>query len=129
MVRVYPAIIHNEADQYWVEFPDLEGCHTYNDSLEKTLHDASEALGLYLATFLEENRDVPKASDINEVTSDDSTAIINYIATDVDDYRRDTRTIKKTVSMPAWMAKEAEERHLSLSKILQESLKVKFDTV
>ena len=29
MLFVYPAIFHKETDSYWVEFPDLEGCHTY----------------------------------------------------------------------------------------------------
>ena len=37
MTKVYPAIIHEENGSYWVEFPDLEGCSTYGETLEETL--------------------------------------------------------------------------------------------
>ena len=51
MTKVYPAIIHEENGSYWVEFPDLEGCSTYGETLEETLDLASEALGLYLVSL------------------------------------------------------------------------------
>ena len=37
MLFVYPAIFHKEDDAYWVEFPDLEGCHTYGGSINETM--------------------------------------------------------------------------------------------
>ena len=36
MLYVYPAIFHHEDDSYWVEFPDLEGCQTFGESLPET---------------------------------------------------------------------------------------------
>ena len=27
MLLIYPAIIHEDDDDLWLEFPDLEGCH------------------------------------------------------------------------------------------------------
>lgn len=33
MVKVYPAIIHEE-EGYWVEFPDLSGCFTNGSTLD-----------------------------------------------------------------------------------------------
>lgn len=49
--------------------------------------------------------------------------IINFVATDMNNYRCNTCAVKKTVSLPAWLAEEAEERNLSLSKILQDGIK------
>ena len=44
MLFIYPAIFHKENNSYWVEFPDLEGCQTYGDTLNETMEYAQEAL-------------------------------------------------------------------------------------
>ena len=120
MTKVYPAIIHEENGSYWVEFPDLEGCSTYGETLEETLDLASEALGLYLVSLSEAGTPLPEASDLSSIICKDGHAI--YITTDINKYRRDTKAVKKMLSIPAWLAKEAEARNLSLSKVLQEAL-------
>ncbi|MBE5864083.1 MAG: type II toxin-antitoxin system HicB family antitoxin [Lachnospiraceae bacterium] len=127
MKRIYPAIFHEEEGSYWVEFPDLEGCQTTGDTLENAIEMAQEALGLYINHLLEEKLEIPNPSDIRNIhgkTSD----IISYVCTDDIKYRRDTRAIKKTLSIPAWLAAEAEERNLSLSRVLQEALMLKIGT-
>ena len=58
---IYPAVIHEE-DSFWLEFPDLEGCQTCGNTLEETLCNAQEALGLYLASLTENGQPLPKAS-------------------------------------------------------------------
>ena len=54
MLFVYPAVFHKEDNAYWVEFPDLEGCQTYGETLNETMAYAQEALAGYLLTLLEE---------------------------------------------------------------------------
>lgn len=120
MLKVYPAIFHREEDQYWVEFPDLEGCNSYGDSLEETMENAQKALGLYLVALIEADQDLPPASDIESFASEDTTS---YVTVDIDKYRRSTRAVKKTLSLPEWLAIEAEKRNISLSKVLQEGLR------
>ena len=122
MVKVYPAILHKE-DGYWIEFPDLEGCQTYGSTLEETMELAQEALGLYLASLMERELPVPAPSDIASL--DKTKGQLTYITTNVDAYRRDTRAVKKMLSIPAWLAKEADAKNISLSKVLQEALKEK----
>ena len=124
MLKVYPAILHNE-EGYWVEFPDLEGCQTCGSTLEETMELAQEALGLYLVSLMENHQDIPAPSNIADITTDDGQ--VTYISTDVDKYRRDTRAVKKMLSIPAWLAKEAEAKNVSLSKVLQEALKERLD--
>ncbi len=127
MKRIYPAVFHEEEGSYWVEFPDLEGCQTSGDTLESTMEMAQEALGLYINHLLEEKLEIPEPSDIRKVHGNASD-IISYVCVDDVKYRRDTRAIKKTLSIPAWLAAEAEERNLSLSRVLQEALMLKIGT-
>ena len=120
MLKIYPAIIHNEDGSYWIEFPDLEGCTTMGDTLEETMTNAQEALGLYLVSLEEIGQQLPTASDLASIESAD---ITSYVCTDLNKYRRSTRSVKKTLSLPEWLAIEAEKRNLSLSKVLQDGLK------
>lgn len=119
MLKIYPAIFHKE-ESYWVEFPDLDGCVTDGDSLEEAMENAQESMGLYLAALLEEGQSLPDASDIREIKSED---VVSYVSVDVNKYRRSTRAVKKTLSIPEWLAIEAEKKNLSLSKVLQDGLK------
>ena len=125
MLAVYPAIIHDEDDSFWIEFPDLKGCQTCGDTLEETMSLAEEALGVYLAVLMESGEDIPKASRIEDINADGETT--TYVCADVNKYHRDTRAVKKMLSIPAWLAKEAEARNYSLSKILQDALLEKIE--
>ncbi len=125
MFKSYPALIHSE-DGFWIEFPDLEGCQTFGENIDDTLYHAEEALGLYLASRLDNGQEIPEASPITDIECDEG--CLAYVSVDVDKYRRDTRAVKKMISVPAWLAKEAEKNNLSLSKILQDALKAHLHT-
>ena len=119
MLKVYPAIIHDDGG-FWVEFPDLPGCNTEGETLEEVLKNASEALGLYLVALDEDNAPLPTPSNLSDVSAESGS--VSYVYTDMNQYRRDSRAVKKMLSIPAWLAKEADANHLSLSKVLQEAL-------
>lgn len=86
MLKIYPAIFHKEAESFWVEFPDLEGCQSYGNTLEDTMQYAQEALGLYIASKLDSNENINKPSDITKVSSEDG--FVTYITTDISKYRK-----------------------------------------
>ena len=111
MIKVYPAIFHKE-DGYWVEFPDLPGCQSCGDTLEQTMEFASEALGLYLADLLEQDKEFPEATPIKEIKKAKND-VVSYIATDVNKYRRNTKAVKKTLSIPAWRTSSRLSRNSS----------------
>ncbi len=120
MLQIYPAILHEE-NGFWIEFPDLEGCQTCGATLEETMELAQEALGLYLVSLAEHGQAIPTPSSIADISTD--TGQKTYVSTDMNVYRRDTRAVKKMLSIPAWLAKEAEANNISLSKVLQDALK------
>lgn len=119
MLKIYPAIVHEE-DGYWVEWPDLEGCSTCGETLEQTIELAQEAMGLHIVALMEDGIELPEASEINTIHPEDG--FVTYITTDVEQYVRNTKAVKKTLSVPQWLSDYAERNHLSLSKVLQEAL-------
>lgn len=120
MLFTYPAIYHNESGSYWVEFPDLEGCQTFGDTLNETTESASEALSGYLLTLLEENAPIPSPSDIRtlQLPEDGFTSLVSC---DIDQYK-DTKAVKKTLTIPAWLNDRANAMGINFSKVLQDAL-------
>ena len=121
MLTIYPAIFHEEEGSFWAEFPDLDGCQTCGDTLQKTMALAQEALGLYLVSLEEANAPIPTVTDIKQFTVPND-AFITLVPCNVDDYRHKTKAVKKTLSIPEWLNEEAEKQHINFSSVLQEAL-------
>ena len=83
MLFVYPAIFHKEEDAYWVEFPDLEGCHTYGSSVNETMEAAQEALAAYLLTLLEQEKALTTPSDISAIHTLSEQGATRFCTTDL----------------------------------------------
>lgn len=118
MYVIYPAMFHQEDGSCWVEFPDLKGCETYADTPEKALSVANEALNAYCAVLLEEKRTLPKATPIAELNPNDCT-FLSMIDTGV---AENQKSVKKTLTIPAWLNAYAEEKHINFSRTLTEAL-------
>lgn len=119
MLFVYPAIFHKEDDAYWVEFPDLEGCHTFGNSITETMEAAQEALAGYLLTLLEQGKTIASPSDISAIHSDDG--FTSFVSCDINQYK-DTKAVKKTLTIPSWMNERAVSMGINFSQVLQEAL-------
>lgn len=122
MLFVYPAIFHEEEDSYWVEFPDLEGCHTFGTSINETMASAQEALSAYLLTLLEQDKSIATPSNIASYKPSDGFA--SLVSCDINQYK-DTKSVKKTLTIPAWMNDRAISMGINFSQVLQEALLTK----
>ena len=121
MLTAYPAVIHEEAEQCWVEFPDLEGCFSDGDTLPQAAKNAEEALGLFLCSLLERDLPIPAPSDLSSIHPEEG--IPTLIVTDPQRYHRNTRAVKKTLTIPEWLNTEAEKRQINFSAVLQQALR------
>jgi len=122
MKYVYPAIITPVEGGYDVSFPDLFGCHTCGETLPEAIEMAEDAAATWLWAS-ENNKDlIPKAS---ETVKADPPQVVSLIKADTDVFRRqmDTRAVKKTLTIPAWLNQEAEAAHLNFSGVLQDALR------
>ena len=125
MNTTYLAIVTQSAEgPYVIEFPDLPGAYAQASSFADIEPEARQSLVSYLYTTRTEQLDIAPPSQTLSV-ADGQTALL--VTVDVEQYARmqDNRTVKKTVSLPAWLAESADSAGLSLSKVLQDSLKTR----
>lgn len=139
----YPAIFYKEDDGgYSVIFPDLKGVSTCGDDLEHALYMATDCLAGYIHSAEIDKEEIPQPSHIQDITEDiiqneleelydKSKVFVNIISVNVAEYaeKHFNKAVKKTVTIPQWMADMAESKKLKLSKILQEALKEKLKVV
>lgn len=126
MKLLYPAIFHEDSDGVWAEFPDLEGCQSFGDTISEVLDGAREALEGYCITLLEKGRTLPEASDIKTLTAGDN-AFVTLVETELTTHFAKQKSVKKTLTIPAWMNELAIEKGINFSAVLQESIMEKLN--
>ncbi|EEI83674.1 type II toxin-antitoxin system HicB family antitoxin [Anaerococcus tetradius] len=133
----YPAIFLKEKDSesYTVIFPDLEGCISWGDSVNDALRMAQDALGAYLFEYYTKPNEMPKSSSIDDIEikidEDDKEyfshkgSFKNYVSLDLTDYvkKSNTKTVKKTLSIPSYLNEAGIENNVNFSLLLQEALR------
>lgn len=122
---IYPAVFHpEEAGGYSVFFPDLLGCVTEGDTMAEAIYMAKDALGIYLYSLKEDGEKPPRPSDPADIDTEgrDFVSLIEY---DEVEYlkRTDNRSVKKTLTIPAWMDVLAKENNLNFSNVLQNAIR------
>lgn len=122
MLFVYPAVFHKEEDSYWVEFPDLPGCHSYGSSVTETMACAQEAMAGYILTLLEQERPIAVPSDMGTLSVEDG--FTSLVSCNIDQYK-ETKAVKKTLTIPAWLNERAMAKGVNFSQVLQEALLAK----
>lgn len=123
MIFTYPALVHNDTAGLWLEFPDLPGCQTYSETMDDLLADAAEALECYVVEELEHSGKLPKPSDIKAIPVKGRvfTTLIRIDA----DLAKQTKSVKKTLTIPYWLNEKALTAKLNFSAVLQEALLAK----
>lgn len=123
MKYTYSALIREDSGTFYVSFPDLSGCVTTGHDLSDAIEQATDALSAWLCVAEDEKLDIPEPSKQDEIkrNTGDYLAIISA---DTLKYRAatDTRAVRKNVSLPAWLARLADQKRLNCSQILQEAL-------
>lgn len=121
----YVAIFSYDEDGISIEFPDLPGCYPCadKDDTDMALKNAKEALGLHIWGMEQDNEEIPQPTTITSLHLED-----NQIAVLIDVFmppvreRINNKFVKKTLSLPAWLAAKADEYGVNCSKIFQNAL-------
>ncbi|MCI6795787.1 MAG: type II toxin-antitoxin system HicB family antitoxin [Lachnospiraceae bacterium] len=120
----YPAVFTPErGGGYSVYFPDIEGCYTQGDDMADAIFMAEDALELMLYEYEEGNKEMPKASDLQKIKSNEG-EIVSYVSADTLKYRKrfNNKAVKKTLSIPEWMNEAAMRENINFSQVLQDAL-------
>lgn len=121
---IYPAVFAKDGAFYTVEFPDLESCYTQGDSLQDAYEMAADVLCLTLYRLEEEGKEIPAPSEVSMVKTEGE-AFVSLVACDTLEYRKyyDSRAVKKTLTIPAWLNALSERAGINFSAVLQAALK------
>jgi predicted RNase H-like HicB family nuclease len=126
MYYVYPALFKpNQAGGYTVTVPDAPGCVTGGETMEETLKMAKDALAVYMCSVEDHGELAPAASKPQDIASDDPEAFTALIEADTVRYRTETdnRSVRKNVSLPAWLNFKADQANINCSQLLQDALR------
>lgn len=120
----YPAVFHmDEKKGYWISFPDFPECLTQGDTMEEAYRMAAEAVGLCIDERLKCHEQLPKASSMADFhyENGDFSCLIEF---DLLRYRREhnSRSVKKTLTIPEWLNEAAVSQSINFSQVLQEAL-------
>lgn len=106
-----------------IEFPDLPGCLPCADTMEEALKNAHEALGLHLWGLEQDGEEIPEPTQIQNITLEKNQvpAVIEVFMPAFRD-KLNNRFVKKTLSLPAWLADMADKDGVNCSKVFQNAL-------
>lgn len=128
MELVYPAVFYPDSDSsaYAVTVPDLPGCTTGGDNLPEAIAMGIDAASGWILGELEDGKKIPPASPISKIHPDKEIGegFVSLLALDMDTYaaKYGSKSIRKNLTLPAWLNTFAEEEHLNVSKVLQDAL-------
>lgn len=125
MTYVYPAIFTQlENGGYAIRFPDLPGTNSEGKNMSDALYMARDALASWIDYLIDEKSPIPEAS-IPYTEKVGPGEIITLIDANMDAYRRrkNSKAVKKTLTIPSWLNEEAEAANINFSSVLQDSLK------
>lgn len=125
MKLIYPAIFTPciEKEGYTVVVPDLPGCVTEGDTLIDAINMGIDAASGWVLNELEEGNAVPAASYPTDITADEG-SFVNLLVLDMDAYseKYGSKTIRKNITIPAWLNTYGEKNNIDFSKVLQDAL-------
>ncbi len=121
MYVIYPAVIHEDPDGLWAEFPDLPGCSTQGDTQEELLANASEAMECFLLGLLEDGENLPAPTSPKNIRAKEKNTYLSLIRADIDP-AKNTKSVKKTLTIPAWLNQRALASNVNFSNLLQNAL-------
>lgn len=123
MKLVYPAVFTplDDGNGFTVEVPDLPGCITEGDNLIEAIEMGTDAASGWILGEIEDGNSFPSASAALEAPEG---SFVNLLVLDMDSYaeRYGSRAVRRNITVPAWLDTYAQKNHLSLSKVVQDTL-------
>ena len=120
---IYPAMFYKDENGYPVVFYDIE-LATMGDTLEEALIMAEEALTGRISLLLKDGETLPNPTAIEDIEKPKDAEFITLVKTDRK-YLAQEKSVRKNLTIPAWLAEAAENAGLNFSQELQYALKTR----
>lgn len=114
---------------YTVLCPDMPGLVTEGRNLPEALDMAVDAASGWVLGELEEGRHEPHATNIADVKPDEPDGIVTLISLDMDAYaeKYGKKSVRKNVTIPAWLDTFGERAGINYSQVLREGLEHRYN--
>ena len=127
MKLVYPAVFTPciEKEGYTVEVPDLPGCVTEGKDLVDAIEMGVDAASGWVLGELEEGNNIPAPSLRKEnIKLEDPESFVSMLVLDMDAYaeKYGDKTVRKNITIPAWLNTYGEKNNINFSRVLQDAL-------
>ncbi len=135
MLSIYPACFFEEESGYSVIFPDLN-LATCGETIEEAMTMAVDCLAGRLWWLKKDKELIPKPSSMDSIDAlsiskeleiEPSKYFVNMVSVDVEAYAKEhfDKSVRKTLTIPAWLNTAALEMDINFSQVLQEALLAK----
>ncbi len=143
MLVTYPALFYYDDTDganapYFVTFPDFEHSATQGEDMADAMAMASDWLGINLADYIENGREIPTPTSINvlslasnnpfqddediDLVYDPSKSFISMVMVDVAEYLGSQEPVKKTLTIPRWADTLGRDLGLNFSQTLTDAI-------
>ena len=131
MKYIYTAIFTpvEDGSGYYCRVPDLPGCISSGKDLADAISMISDAAAGWLCVAEDEGLEIAVPTPQNEIPHEPDD-VLSFIQIDTLKHRaeNDNHSVRKNVSLPAWMLALADKRRVNCSQVLQESLMKIFES-
>lgn len=129
MKCIYPVIFTQAKDCVFIEVPDLD-ILTEAADMTDAMEMARDAIGLKGITLEDHGQEIPSPSIISDIKPENGAffgegdAYTSWVDIDYALYRKaiDSKVVKKSITIPAWLNTKAESAGINFSKTLQDAL-------
>ena len=119
----YPAVFQQEEAGFSVWAYDVPGCISQGDTLEEAVQNIKDAFGLFVEEERANGVKLPKPSNPADIPLEEGQFVALFEFDWLEHLKKnDKRTVKKTLTIPAWLNAAAEEKHVNFSGVLKEAL-------
>jgi predicted RNase H-like HicB family nuclease len=127
MKLFYPAVFYpwDGGEGYTVDVPDLLGCVSEGDTLEKAILMGIDAASGWILGEIEDGKSAPPPSPIENIKPDEGEdGFVNMLILDIDEYAKKwgRQPAKKEIEIPAYLITFADEHQINISEVVQNLL-------
>jgi predicted RNase H-like HicB family nuclease len=127
MKYTYTAVFTKDGGKVFAKVPDLDGCVTSGKNIDDAIDNMADAMAGWLTVAEDEGLPIPEPTKQENIKhgKDD---VLSLIKADTMQYRAktDTKTVRKNVSIPAFLYSFASKRNINCSQVLQDALMAMF---
>lgn len=134
MLYMYPACFFKDDIGYAVIFPDLNYLATSGKDENEAMAMAIDCLAGYIWWLKKDGDPIPSPSSIKDISIEkvmeelegdpNDEGYVTMVSVDVEEYAslHFEKSVKKTLTIPAWLNIAAQKKNINFSQVLKEAL-------